>query len=167
MSPARVLIVDDELSVLNMVARALSGRGYDTEATSSSKEALEIVRTRPPFDLLVSDVIMPEICGPELAKKVTCVSPSTAVVLMSAYLPAVELPPRAGFISKPFALSDLFAIVELTLARSRKFLSDLGQACDVNADLRAQGHEAQVGEVAANLEDVFVAATRASEGRSI
>jgi two-component system cell cycle sensor histidine kinase/response regulator CckA len=116
---ARVLIVEDERGVLDLLNRALSIRGYDTEATSSPRLALEIVRTKPRFDVLVTDIVMPEMSGAELAKKIECVSPSTAVVLMSGYPSIPEIPPHASFIRKPFSLDDLFAVVERALARGR------------------------------------------------
>jgi DNA-binding NtrC family response regulator len=128
MGAARLLIVDDELGVLNFVDRALSSRGYETEATASPRQALEIVKTKPGFDVLVTDVVMPEMCGPELVKHIARVSPSTTVVLMSACCSPANIPPHANFISKPFSLKDLFAVVERALVRSREVRNSLSRA---------------------------------------
>lgn len=117
MSKPKVLVVDDEPDVLGLVAAALSIRGFEVHAASSPRQALELVKTMPVFDLLVSDVIMPEMCGPELVKKIAQICPTIAVVMMSAYIDCEELPRSAGFISKPFLLTDLYSVVEKTLAR--------------------------------------------------
>src|ERR1039457_7362665 len=68
--PARVLVVDDEPGVLRLVAMALVRWGYEVHTAPGPMQALQAVRELPCFDLLVSDVIMPEMCGPELAKQI-------------------------------------------------------------------------------------------------
>jgi two-component system, cell cycle sensor histidine kinase and response regulator CckA len=67
------------------------------------------------FDFVVSDVIMPEICGPELVRKITWMCPHTAVVLMSAHVASEGVPEGVAFISKPFQMTDLYSIVEKKL----------------------------------------------------
>ncbi|MGA3024761.1 MAG: hypothetical protein ABSF98_08345 [Bryobacteraceae bacterium] len=61
---------------------------------------------------------MPEICGPELIRRIKKLCPTTAVVLMSAYIGSEAIPDHAAFVSKPFHLPDLFSIVEQKLAAS-------------------------------------------------
>jgi DNA-binding NtrC family response regulator len=141
MAAARVLIVEDEPGVLSLLDRFLSIKGYDTEATSSPRQALEIVTTKPRLDIVVIDAIMPEMSGPELAKKIVRLSPSTAVVMMSGYPSTPEIPPHASFIRKPFSLDDLFAVVERTLARSRELQKSLSQAYEETAELTAQSKD--------------------------
>jgi DNA-binding NtrC family response regulator len=116
MSTPKVLVVDDEPAILGLVSKALSARGYEVHAASDPKRALELVRAAPCFDLVVSDVIMPEMCGPELVRKITEMCPTTAVVLMSGYIAAEAIPLRAKFISKPFRMTDLCFAVEDVLA---------------------------------------------------
>jgi two-component system cell cycle sensor histidine kinase/response regulator CckA len=113
-----VLVVDDEPSVLRMVSVALSGRGYEVHAVAHPHEALKLVRERPCFDLVVSDVIMPDMCGPELLRRVREICPNAAVVVMSAHVADEELPAHAKFIGKPFAIADLYCMVEKALARN-------------------------------------------------
>jgi CheY-like chemotaxis protein len=117
MSMPKVLVVDDEPGVLGLVADALSILGYEVHAVSSPGQALEVVKAAPCFDLLVSDVIMPEMCGPELVRKVAELCPAISILIMSASIDRSELPASAGFISKPFLLADLYSIVEKTLNR--------------------------------------------------
>lgn len=118
MATARVLIVDDEPAVLRLVSRALVGSGYEVLGATSPGEALNLVQSSPRIDLVISDVVMPEMRGPELVREVTRHSPSTAAILMSAYVDGPELPPDVPFIQKPFIARELVATVERTLGRS-------------------------------------------------
>jgi two-component system cell cycle sensor histidine kinase/response regulator CckA len=118
MSKPKVLVVDNDCGVLRFVADALSIQGYEVHAAYSPGQALELVKAIPCFDLLVSDVIMPEMCGPELVRKIKQICPSIAVVMMSGHISGQDVPSGAGFINKPFLLTDLYSVVEKTLARS-------------------------------------------------
>src|ERR1051325_4534128 len=112
----RVLVVDDEPGVLKMVVHALSNGGYEVHAARHPHHALELVKaSNPCFDVIVSDVIMPDMCGPELVRNVKRICPKTAVVLMSAHIASEALPEYAAFISKPFRMTDLFSIVAKVL----------------------------------------------------
>ena len=115
MATARILVVDDEPAVLGLVSRALSRRGYEVHAVNSPLEALRVAHDTPCFDLLVSDVIMPEMCGPELVRRIGQLCPAFAVVLMSGHIDSEALPDGAAFISKPFLTNDLYSVVEKAL----------------------------------------------------
>jgi len=115
MAMARVLVVDDEPGVLRFVSTALSRRGYQVESADHPRQALNIAKTAPPFDLVLSDVIMPEMCGPQLVKQIAAICPKAAIVLMSGHLGCEELPGNSRFIGKPFLLPDLFKVVEQAL----------------------------------------------------
>ncbi len=115
MSAPRVLVVGDEPSVLGLVSKALSLRGYEVHAASSPSKALKLAEAAH-FDLVVSDVIMPEMCGPELVRRIAQMRPNAAVILMSGYVAAEALPERARFIGKPFLVKDLYSVVEQALA---------------------------------------------------
>jgi two-component system cell cycle sensor histidine kinase/response regulator CckA len=115
----KVLVVDDEPSVLRFVAGALSRKGYEVHAVPHPHHALELVKASDPcFDVIVSDVIMPDMSGRELVKNVKRMSPRTGVVLMSAHMASEALPEYAAFINKPFRITDLFSIVEKVLPDS-------------------------------------------------
>ena len=117
MPAAKVLVVDDELSVLRLVSKVLSARGFEVEAASHPFQALQLVHDMPCFDLVVSDVIMPDMCGPELVRAIIKMCPDAAVVLMSAYISNEALPGNATFIGKPFGLADLCSVAEKALER--------------------------------------------------
>lgn len=118
MSNPKILVVDDEPAVLLLVSKALSVRGYEVHVTSDPWHALELANGDSSFDLLVSDIVMPGISGHELARRITQMSPTTAVVLMSGNVPAGEFPEAAAFLSKPFMVRDLYSVVDKTLAES-------------------------------------------------
>ena len=118
MATARVLIVDDEPSVLRLVSKAIAGWGYEVHAVSSALQALKLAHDEPCFDLVISDVIMPEMCGPELVKRLSRLCPNASVVMMSAHIAAEVLPAKAAFISKPFTMADLRSVVDRALSPS-------------------------------------------------
>ena len=116
MSAPTVLVVDDEPSVLQFVCRALSAYGYTALAAGDSKQALDIVKKAgPTIDLMLSDVAMPEIRGPELAGEIKRISPSISVVFMSGNAGRAELPTGVPFIEKPFTLQSLSTTLEQVL----------------------------------------------------
>jgi DNA-binding NtrC family response regulator len=78
----RVLVVDDESLIADSVAAILSRNGYDAEAKYSGASALDSVRGRCP-DIVVSDVVMPDVNGIQLAKAIRTICPKTRVVLFS------------------------------------------------------------------------------------
>jgi two-component system cell cycle sensor histidine kinase/response regulator CckA len=115
----RVLVVDDEPAILRLVARALSQQGYEVHAAPHPVQALALAKAAIPcFDLVVSDVIMPEMCGPELVRNIKRICPATAILLMSAHIASEALPAYAAFIGKPFQMADLCSMVKRALPDS-------------------------------------------------
>ncbi len=112
MGAGRVLVVDDEPAVLQLVNRVLTASGYEVLPHTSPAEALQRVQTDSPVDVLLTDVVMPEMRGPDLIRSVQQLSPSTVAVMMSAYADATELPPGIAFLKKPFLPADLVAMLE-------------------------------------------------------
>jgi DNA-binding NtrC family response regulator len=115
MAKTRVLVVDDDPAVLGLVASALSSEGHEVRAVPNHTQAVELAKASPCFDLLLSDVDMPDVCGPELARRIMQICPTIAIVLMSGKSAGQVLPKSAWFISKPFMLTDLYAVVEKAL----------------------------------------------------
>jgi two-component system, cell cycle sensor histidine kinase and response regulator CckA len=119
-----ILVVEDEVPVQNLVRRLLSRAGYTVLAASVPSEALAIAaRHSGPIDLLLSDVVMPEHSGHDLADLLLAGRPGLRVLLMSGYAPGT-LPGRAvldtshAFIAKPFTGSDLLSAVRRALDAS-------------------------------------------------
>jgi DNA-binding NtrC family response regulator len=121
MATVRVLIVDDNSSTLKATCRLLSLQmEYEVLSASGPRRALEIVRSESQVDLVVSDVTMPEMSGPELLCNVARISPATAGILMSGDADVkerVDLPLGVPLLQKPFSASELFCTIKKVLAR--------------------------------------------------
>jgi PAS domain S-box-containing protein len=103
-----VLVVEDEAIVRRLAVLGLRAQGYTVIEASSGAEALEIVgRVANQLDLVVSDVVMPGISGPELVKRLAVVAPGVRCLLVSGHAEAAVLPDGltgigASFLPKPF-----------------------------------------------------------------
>lgn len=121
----RVLVVDDDPTALKGLSRILKGEGYSVETVDSGKEALQKAE-EDNFDIVLSDIRMPEIDGMELLKKLRKISPETAVVMITAYgsiQNAVDAM-RDGakdYITKPVNPEDLITTMR-RVANELKFL---------------------------------------------
>lgn len=118
-----ILVVDDEAGVRVMVARMLSLSGYAVVSAQSGEEALTIAQEyAAPLDLVLTDVRMPGMSGPELVQELQKLRPGIRVMYMSAYSRDV-LPPGVQdsdipFLNKPFTMRTLALSVVETLRRS-------------------------------------------------
>jgi PAS domain S-box-containing protein len=118
-----VLIVEDEPAVRTIAGRTLAGLGYTVLEAENGREALEVARRYPaPIDLVITDVVMPELGGIELVEALGAERPDTAVLVMSGYLEpdnATAAIREAGlpFLPKPFALDHLSEAVRAALDR--------------------------------------------------
>jgi two-component system cell cycle sensor histidine kinase/response regulator CckA len=115
-----ILVVDDEEVVRSVVRDMLEPDGYAILDTGDPQHALRIARERP-VHLLVTDVVMPLMKGPELAAKLLAVSPSTKILLMSAYPMSEVAASGWAFISKPFSVQGLNDKVRQVLQQSSPF----------------------------------------------
>ncbi len=111
----RILLAEDDDSMRAYIQRALEGAGYSVMAASNGTEALPLLETEV-FDLLLSDIVMPEMDGIELAQRCNEISPSTKVMFITGFaavtLRANREAPHAKMLSKPFHLKDLVLEVE-------------------------------------------------------
>ena len=109
----RVLLVEDEDAVRSFAVRALELRGYKVMDASGGEEALEIVEEDPDaIDLIVSDVIMPTMTGPEMMREVRKLRPDIRFIFISGYAEDAfreEMldDDKFRFLAKPFSLNDL------------------------------------------------------------
>ncbi|MFP8878056.1 MAG: ATP-binding protein, partial [Myxococcota bacterium] len=106
----RILVVDDAAPVLALVERGLGAQGYDVTTEQYAESAL---RRFPPecFDLVITDILMPGMTGPEFAKEVQKRSPGTPMLFISAFAEDNSLSPIDGtkfpILPKPFSNSTL------------------------------------------------------------
>ncbi len=113
----QVLIAEDEPVVRLLLNRLLKIWGYRTLLASNGKQAMEVAQQHEgEIDLLLSDVTMPEMNGPELAAKLTERRPSLKVILMSGYSQA-QVALRRGwkFVQKPFKPATIKEAIEKSL----------------------------------------------------
>ncbi len=117
-----ILLVEDEDAVRSFAARALRMRGYNVLEASGGEEALEIVRDGAHhIDLLISDVVMPNMDGPTLVRHVKGLKPGMPVIFMSGYAEEAfrrndEKAENLHFLPKPFGLKQLAAKVKEVLS---------------------------------------------------
>ena len=115
---ATVLLVEDEDAVRMGGVRALTSRGYTVHEASSGVEALEVYHElEGKVDIVVSDVVMPEMDGPTLLGELRKIRPDIKFVFVSGYAEdafAKNLPADAkfGFLPKPFSLKQLATVVK-------------------------------------------------------
>jgi signal transduction histidine kinase len=114
--PERVLVVEDEPAVRRYVTDALTRFGYQTVVAETPTEALELVaQATPTFNLLLTDVVLPEMSGMHLAQRATKMRPGLRVVFMSGHLdPRVghaALPAGAMLLRKPFPPDELARVI--------------------------------------------------------
>jgi two-component system cell cycle sensor histidine kinase/response regulator CckA len=117
----RILLVEDEPVVRALAREILVGNGYDVIVASDGEEALGLSRDHP-FDLLITDIVMPKLSGKELALRLLRAQPGLPVVYMSGYAhdtAGKRLTADDSFIQKPFSARDLCATVRAKLDSSQ------------------------------------------------
>lgn len=119
-----ILFCEDEDPVRKFVARALQNKGYKVLEADSGEAALEVLKNyRGPLDLLISDVVMPNMDGPTVAREVIKKYPDIKIILISGYAEAgfdkgLDRD-RFEFVSKPFSLQALAEKVRTVLEAER------------------------------------------------
>ncbi len=139
---ARILIVDDEVKLGRLLVEMLEGHGYEVARVRSGKEALDRLRAEP-FDLVITDLRMPDVDGMQVLRGARALHPGTDVILMTAYATtpnAVEAMKdgAADYLIKPFAMDELRLRVARVLDKRRVV---------ARADALARRLEAQEGFV--------------------
>ncbi len=144
MDPAKVLVVDDERSILLLLKEALSQWGYQVTVASSAADALALLKSEL-FDALITDIRMPDMSGLELLREVKKQDESIEVVMMTGY-PTIASAVQAlkegayDYLSKPLILDELRHLMSRMM--ERKFLR--GEVSTLRARL---GEELTVNEL--------------------
>jgi two-component system cell cycle sensor histidine kinase/response regulator CckA len=120
-----ILVVDDEIAVLSLTTMMLTRYGYTVLTAASGKEALHLFEVWPDLhvDLLLVDVIMPDMSGVEVAEAIRKLRPSLPVLYFSAYSDREPLRPvyarQLPYIAKPFTSLQLTRRVREVLDKPR------------------------------------------------
>jgi two-component system cell cycle response regulator CpdR len=116
----RILLAEDDEDMRRFLVKALAKAGYDVVSFSNGLEAYERLREEP-FTLLLTDIVMPEMDGIELARKASELDPDLKIMFITGFAavalnPDNHAPKDAKILSKPFHLRDLIGQVERLLA---------------------------------------------------
>ena len=154
---ASVLVVDDEPPLRQLLRRVLEAEGFHVEEAPDGESALRLVQARAePFDLVLTDLSMPQIDGRQVSETLRRYRPSVAVLCMSAdpdavpYIEALDIPVRV--LLKPFTADDLYhavrdaitratdltAVAETEIVRAHAGLSKLALALEASRTMRVQ-----------------------------
>ena len=121
----RILLVDDEQALVEIGKQLLTRLGYQAQTRTSSVEALELFQNNPQrFDLLISDMTMPNMTGDKLAREILAIRPEMPIIICTGYSErfsesqAKDLGIKA-FIMKPLVISELAATIRRVLDESR------------------------------------------------
>jgi two-component system, cell cycle response regulator CpdR len=119
---ARILLAEDDEAMRAYLARALERSGYHISAHDRGTTALAALEAGEQYDLLLTDIVMPEMDGIELAQKGAVIAPNMRVMFITGFsavsLRAGQAVPQAKVLSKPFHLRDLVLEVDRIFADS-------------------------------------------------
>ncbi len=129
MSTSRILVVDDEMIVCESCQRILEEEGYEVEIALSGKEAFKKMKENP-FDIVITDLKMPEIDGMEVLKKFRKEYPDAVVIMITGYgtvQSAVEAMKLGAFdyIPKPFTPDEVLVVVNKAIEKRDLLLENI------------------------------------------
>lgn len=163
-----ILIADDEPNIRRVLEAVLSKEGYQVIAAENAKRALDAVSSNTSIDVLVSDLIMPDMNGVELLEAARQINPSISVIMITAHgtiKSAVDAMRLGAFdyITKPFDMDELKVVVKKALERRRL----IDENRELRQQLKTRYRFDNIIGVSSAMQEVFrlverVAGTRAS-----
>jgi len=116
----KILLAEDDKDMRRFLVKALENAGYDVASFDNGLSAYNRLREEP-FELLLTDIVMPEMDGIELARKATELDPEIKVMFITGFAavalnPDSQAPRDAKVLSKPFHLRDLVSEVDKMMA---------------------------------------------------
>lgn len=129
MAGQRILVVDDDPQIVEVCTKALQASGFVVESSLDGREAIALLGGKE-FDLLIVDLMMPDVDGFEILRIAREHSPSTARIIITGYgtmdkaLESIRVGAQ-GFLEKPFSPEDLIGAVQDTLERKQSLYEDL------------------------------------------
>jgi DNA-binding NtrC family response regulator len=173
MNQLSILVLDDERKIADKVSTYLIKQGYKAQSAYFPTQAFKIIN-REPIDILISDVLMPEMTGLDLLKKMKSLYPHIEVIMITGHgdmdmvIEAMHLG-AVDFIKKPFSFLD----IQLAIERTGKFLRLQNQLQQVenrssliSRDLERRTEKNFIG-TSKNIKRVLETALRAGEDRDV
>lgn len=116
MDSKTILFAEDEELLRRMIARSLREGGFRVVEAQGGMEALKAAAAQPsPIDLLLADILMPDMDGRELARRLISRRPEMKVLFISGYYKEAELESGSNFLGKPFTPGELLSRVRQLL----------------------------------------------------
>jgi two-component system cell cycle response regulator CpdR len=117
---SKILLAEDDGDMRRFLVKALENAGHSVISYDNGLAAYNRLREEP-FELLLTDIVMPEMDGIELARRATALDPDTKVMFITGFAavalnPDSQAPKEAKILSKPFHLRELVAEVQKLLA---------------------------------------------------
>jgi len=117
---ARILLAEDDDSMRRFLAKALENAGHEVESFGNGEQAHNRLKNDI-FDILLTDIVMPEMDGIELARRGAKIDPTMKIMFITGFAavalnPEAEAPQNAKVLSKPFHLRDLVGEVDRLMA---------------------------------------------------
>ena len=149
----RVLVVDDEESLLAVLSQVLSKNGYDVTAAASGEEGWEIFQADP-FPLVIADIVMKKMTGIELLQKIKEMCPETEVIIITSYasLDTAVNALRSGaydYLFKPFEDLEMISAVTARAVEKIMLISEKQQLKNKGAELehRVEERTAELSQI--------------------
>ena len=122
-----VLLVEDEEALRHVTERILTDAGYRVISATGGADALTLASTMEPVDLLMTDVVMPEMMGPELAQRMHALSPELHVLYTSGFVPQIVERHKLtasgqALLEKPFTAGELLSAVRGAIEQPASFV---------------------------------------------
>ncbi|RMG10162.1 MAG: response regulator [Planctomycetota bacterium] len=131
----RILVAEDDLRIRIVLERLLAVRGHEVVSAVNGREALDLVDESGPFDLVITDVNMPELGGEELLRRLKRLHPELPVIVLTArkdpgLITEVFKDGAYRFLPKPFTGEDLYKVVEGALHEGRRGVGEAVASVD-------------------------------------
>ncbi len=120
----KILVADDEADIQDTLPDVLMDRGYEVATAKDGQEAIELVREKGLFDIIMLDIRMPRLGGIETLKAIKDMYPEAIVIMLTAYV-SIETAIEAikhgasGYITKPIDIDEMFSAIERAVEKKR------------------------------------------------
>jgi two-component system OmpR family response regulator len=114
---ARIVVADDDPDIAEIFAQILEGENFTVECAANGAQALALVERERPA-LVLADLVMPEMDGAALARRVAALPGAPIPFLLTSASRPLHTPPGVAFLPKPFELDELVTMVRCLLGRS-------------------------------------------------